>query len=583
MSDVDDPMGTACRVDAGLLTAELRRRPARPPDFAAENRALSALAREMAASTGSVLQKLVDAAMELCRADSAALSILEPGESGLFQWRAIAGAFAVNPGRTMPREASPCGTVLAQDTVLLFEGAECHFPALQGVGAPIFENLLAPFHLEGRPVGILWAVAHRPERKFDGEDARLLMSLARFASAAYQLILAREAAESGRHELEERTRALSEASAALQQEIQGHARAAAALRALEERWWRMLDIETVGVIFFKVDGRITDANDAFLRMSGYSREDLARGLVRWDKMTPPEFMPRSLRAVDEFLTCGRTTPYEKQYLRKDGSRWWALFAATRLNAEEGAEFVIDMTELKRLEQEILAISGREQRRIGQDLHDDLCQRLGGLQLLSGVLASDLAVQGHPQAEQARCILAQVHETLERARQLARGVAPVALQEDGLDTALQELANSSAERFGIHCEFRAETPAALADAEVATHLYRIAQEAITNAVKHGHAKHIIIRLTDAGDRCELKVSDDGCGFTPSEAATSGMGLRLMKYRAAMIGATLEVCSASAGGTEVTCAFASPGAAQCAQGSGRVHVRRAERLRRRSNLR
>src|SRR5215217_252204 len=124
------------------------------------------------------------------------------------------------------------------------------------------------------------------------------------------------------------------------------------LRTSEERLRRAIDIETVGVIFFKTDGSITNANDAFLRMSGYSREDLAEGLVRWDEMTPPEWMPHSLKATKEFESTGRTIPYEKQFVRKDGSRWWALFAATRLDEEEGVEFIIDITQSKRAEEEL---------------------------------------------------------------------------------------------------------------------------------------------------------------------------------------------------------------------------------------
>jgi PAS domain S-box-containing protein len=121
------------------------------------------------------------------------------------------------------------------------------------------------------------------------------------------------------------------------------------LRASEGRLQRAIDIETVGVIFFTTDGSITDANDAFLRMSGYSREDLAGGLVRWDVMTPPEWMSHSRKAIEEFRLTGRTIPYEKEYVRKDGSRWCALFAATRLDKEEGVEFIIDITERKRAE------------------------------------------------------------------------------------------------------------------------------------------------------------------------------------------------------------------------------------------
>ena len=136
------------------------------------------------------------------------------------------------------------------------------------------------------------------------------------------------------------------------QNIDDRKRAEQALQASQERLRRAIQIETVGVIFFKPDGTITDANDAFLRMSGYSRGDLAKGLVRWDTMTPPEWMPRSLQAVDEFRTVGRTNPYEKEYIRKDGSRWWALFAATRITADEGVEFIIDITEAKRSEERL---------------------------------------------------------------------------------------------------------------------------------------------------------------------------------------------------------------------------------------
>lgn len=125
----------------------------------------------------------------------------------------------------------------------------------------------------------------------------------------------------------------------------------AAMRESEERLRHVIEIETVGVVFFKADGAITFANDAFLHLSGYSRDDVETGKVRWDTMTPPEWMPQSLRAIDEFLILGRTTPYEKEYVRKNGSRWWALLAAARLDADEGIEFIIDITKTKRAELE----------------------------------------------------------------------------------------------------------------------------------------------------------------------------------------------------------------------------------------
>ena len=127
-------------------------------------------------------------------------------------------------------------------------------------------------------------------------------------------------------------------------------RAEAALRASADRLRRIIDVESVGIIFFHVDGRITGSNRAFLRMSGYSQVDLDHGLVRWDSMTPPEYMPQSRQAVAEFRAHGRISPYEKEYIRKDGSRWWGVFAAMRLDDDQGAEFIIDITERKRAEE-----------------------------------------------------------------------------------------------------------------------------------------------------------------------------------------------------------------------------------------
>jgi PAS domain S-box-containing protein len=251
---------------------------------------------------------------------------------------------------------------------------------------------------------------------------------------------------------------------------------------------------------------------------------------------------------------------ECRILLPDGTVRWLLARGRAFFEGEGAArrpvrargIALDITERKQLEQEVLEIGGREQRRIGHDLHDDLCQRLGGLQLLSGVLEKDLAAEGHPRAAQAGQLLARVQEALEQARRLARGLAPVGLEDDGLVTALQALAENSSQLFRIRCELRAEAPVALADAGAATHLYRIAQEAITNAVRHGRASRVTLGLNRAGDGFELKVSDNGRGFRPP-VSTSGMGLRIMKYRAGVIGATLEMRSDAGQGATVTCTF------------------------------
>jgi signal transduction histidine kinase len=270
---------------------------------------------------------------------------------------------------------------------------------------------------------------------------------------------------------------------------------------------------------------------------------------------------------------------EFRVVRPDGAVRWLLARGRTFFEGEGAArrpvrargIALDITERKQLEQEVLEISGREQRRIGHDLHDDLCQRLGGLQLLSGVLERDLAAEGHPRADQAAQLLARVQDALEGARRLARGLAPVGLEEGGLAAALQGLAENATELFRIDCQLRAEAPVALADAGAATHLYRIAQEAISNAVRHGRARRVTLGLNQAGEDFELTVSDNGRGFSPT-VPTPGMGLRIMKYRAGMIGAALEVRAGIGQGTTVTCTFSAglcgakaPGAARTSQAS------------------
>ncbi len=183
------PEMTAGSVDDVLITKELARRESRPPDYAAENRAINELAREIANSPQTLLQRLVNLALELCGAGSAGVSILELEEAGsFFRWHAIAGEWAPHAWGTLPRFASPCGTVLDRNCPLLFEHPERFFTAARGVEPPIHEVLLVPFHVRGETVGTVWVLSHSPELLFQAEDARLLMSLSSFASVGYSFL-----------------------------------------------------------------------------------------------------------------------------------------------------------------------------------------------------------------------------------------------------------------------------------------------------------------------------------------------------------------------------------------------------------
>jgi len=173
-------------LESVVTTAELSRRPARRPDHEAENGVLAALAQDMLQSPERILHNLAQAALSLCTAGSAGISLIEP-DGKLFRWHALAGELAPHLGGTTPREFSPCGTVVDRNSIQLFSYPERHFRYFADVRPVIVEALLVPFSFERQPVGTIWVVTHDGQRRFDAEDARLIDKLGRFAAAAYQL------------------------------------------------------------------------------------------------------------------------------------------------------------------------------------------------------------------------------------------------------------------------------------------------------------------------------------------------------------------------------------------------------------
>jgi signal transduction histidine kinase len=217
----------------------------------------------------------------------------------------------------------------------------------------------------------------------------------------------------------------------------------------------------------------------------------------------------------------------------------------------------EMAERERLERELLEISEREQRRIGQDLHDSLCQHLTGATLAARVLEEKLTALNLPLAYDAGRAVELVEQGIDLSRRLARGLSPVEMTADGLMLALEEYAATTSELFKMSCRFECDSPVLIHDATTAGHLYRIAQEAVGNALKHGRAANILIRLEAGEASTVLSIKDDGAGL-PSELPKSrGMGLRIMAHRSAMVGGRFTACRDKTGGTLVTCEmFAEP---------------------------
>jgi PAS domain S-box-containing protein len=208
---------------------------------------------------------------------------------------------------------------------------------------------------------------------------------------------------------------------------------------------------------------------------------------------------------------------------------------------------------RRSEKEILEISEREQRRIGRELHDSLGQQLTGIAIISKVLEQKLHRQSLKEAANAKEIAQLVNEAINQTRQLSRGLHPVSMEEDGLMSALQALAATTQNVFGVTCDFQCNSPVPVKDPSAATHLYRIAQEAVTNAIRHGNTKRILLELSADRNLARLVIENDGRDFPAKLPKTKGMGLQVMSYRAEMIGGALDVQPRVRGGTKVTCTF------------------------------
>jgi PAS domain S-box-containing protein len=333
------PAGAA-PLESILCTEELHRRPSRPPDFAKENRALVNLVSALADSPSTILQTLADTILDVTQCDSAGLSLLTrdgktPDVCGKrFYWPAIAGKWNPHAGGGTPRNFGPCGDVLDQNRTLLFRHFERRYPYLLPVMPAAEECLLVPFYVAGEAVGTIWAIMHSDRRKFDAEDDRLMASLGKFASSAYQALMRIEDLKvqvSERQMAEAKVRELA--------------------RGLEAKIRRLVEANVVGIVMWNLEGAITGANDAFLRVVQYDREDLASGRLRWTDLTPDEWRNHDDRAVAELEATGIFQPFEKEYFRKDGGRvavllGGALFEGSR---NEGVAFVLDLSEQKRAE------------------------------------------------------------------------------------------------------------------------------------------------------------------------------------------------------------------------------------------
>ena len=327
----------------------------------------------------------------------------------------------------------------------------------------------------------------------------------------------------------------------------------------------ILETMREGVAVIARDGSLRLTNPAFDRMFGYARGEIA-GMPVATFLGDVEFAVSERDRVD-FLERNRRQPLKRDLLlrRQDGTVFTGEAVITSL--ELGAErvwlaVVQDITERKELEHEIIESANREQQRIGSDLHDGLGQELTGAALMLRGLTGKMKKSASELTPYVDEIVALVNHTIESARALARGLSPVNIDRGGLVGALQDLVTRASEMYGVEVRLRSRvSPRLTLDEAACNHLYRIAQEAVTNAVRHGQASRIVVQLLVEERNVRLTISDNGTGLPQNPAdeprrGASGMGLKIMAYRARMIGGEVTIERLREGGTRVRCRCRQP---------------------------
>ena len=334
MSNAERTTDISASLEEVLSTQELNTRPSRPPNYEIESRALRTLAQHMADSPQTILQKLVEIAVEICRAGSAGVSLLSE-KNGDFYWPAIAGAWNPHIGGGTPRNFGPCGVVLDRRAVQLFTRPERYYPYLVPVSPPIAEALLTPFYVEGKAVGTVWVIAHDTTRRFDAEDMRLIEGLGRFAAAVYPLRTSLEALE----EQSQSLRTVNEellVSSVRQHELTEQVQTAgiAALRESENRFRFMAESMPQKIFTAKANGEVDYFNRQWMAFTGLSFEQIKDW--GWTQFVHSEDVEENVRLWRKSVESGEPFEFVHRFRRADGVYRWHLSRAHAMRDASGA-------------------------------------------------------------------------------------------------------------------------------------------------------------------------------------------------------------------------------------------------------
>jgi PAS domain S-box-containing protein len=346
--------------------------------------------------------------------------------------------------------------------------------------------------------------------------------------------------------------------------------AEAAIREHEQRLRAIVQTAVDAIVTIDERGIIESANPATERLFGYRLEEMVGKNV--SMLMPQPFRREHNGYIEAFVRTGEARIIgigrEVTGLRKDGTTFPMSLSVSEVQLHEKRLFtgmIHDLTNRRQLEVQLLQAAANEQRRIGQDIHDGLCQDLIGLAFGAEMAGRRLAAAGSGEAATVQKLAASIREAAGQARQLSHGLNPVDLKAGGLPLALEGLADKIRESFHIRCAFRWDGKAQVHDDAAATHLYRIAQEAMSNSLKHGKARRIVIDLHAEDGRVMLIISDDGVGLPPkilaqrhiigteegSPAGSTGIGVPGMRYRANLMGGLFDIRPGRDAGTVVSC--------------------------------
>lgn len=320
----------------------------------------------------------------------------------------------------------------------------------------------------------------------------------------------------------------------------------------------ILETTVEGVVTINTRGTILSFNKAAEEMFGYEEEEIIGKNI--EVLMPSPHKEHHDEYINNYLRTGEKKIIGKgrevRAQKKDGSTFPIDLAVSEVNWGNKKIFsglIKDLSEKRELEREIIQISEDEKRRIGQDLHDGLGQMLTGIGLMSQNLAKKMEANGIPGASQLKEITEMIREADNYARTLSHSLTPVEVDSGGIKVSLEQLCKRAQKLFDINCGYFEEGDVKLDSQTTAVHLYRIAQEAISNAVKHGKADRIQVKLESLEDKLRLVVEDNGIGFSEAgkQGSTEGMGVHTMRYRAHISGGDLYIGENRQGNTQIEC--------------------------------